>query len=209
MSTSSVICGDLASTGQPLNALVVTGLCCLLAGLMLLLLARAPRGRTVVATALMMMVLVAVPVAVDGGSSMAQAGGPDCVTPEPAGPDPAESPLAIGPLAIEQISTMTGLAPGAGPEPVAGRITNNGPVDLYVTDVTVSIVSVIKAPDAAAGACDASDYLLQAVRMPVGVTIPPGGSTLFSGASIKFMNKQSTNQDACQGAAIGLRYVST
>ena len=43
--------------------------------------------------------------------------------------------------------------------------------------------------------------------MPVGRTLDPGGSTLFAGASIGFYDK-STNQDACWGATILLRYTA-
>ena len=43
--------------------------------------------------------------------------------------------------------------------------------------------------------------------MPVGRTLDPGGSTPFSGAFIGFSDK-STNQDACQGAAIKLLYTA-
>lgn len=212
MMTEIVYCVDLATTGQPLDALVLAGVGSLIAGLTITLLARPRRGRTILATALMMLILAAGPVALDSHSSSAHAGGPDCVTPgptegiEPISPDPDP---ASSPLVIYQISTISGLAPDADPKPIVGRIVNRGPVDVYVMDVTVSIVSVTKATDAAAGVCDSSDYLLQAVRMPVGVVIPAGGSTLFSGASIAFMNKPSTNQDACQGAVVGLFYVST
>ena len=50
------------------------------------------------------------------------------------------------------------------------------------------------------------DVVLLDVRMPVGETLgPDGDGTDFAGAAIGFNNK-STNQDACQGATIRLRY---
>jgi len=44
--------------------------------------------------------------------------------------------------------------------------------------------------------------------MPVGVTIAPGASADFTGASISF-NDKSVNQDACQSATVELHYLSS
>lgn len=85
-------------------------------------------------------------------------------------------------------------------------MVNNGPDSTFLTAIRVEIAAVTKLRGAAAGRCDASDYLLLDTRMDVGRTLAPGGgSTTFSGAAIRFNNK-SSNQDACQGATIKLRY---
>jgi hypothetical protein len=112
-------------------------------------------------------------------------------------------------LTITQTSTMDNLAPGADPKAITGLVVNNGPDDTFITAVAVDIVGVVRAAGAPAGTCDASDYALVGVRMPVGRALAPfGGSTPFAGASIGFNNK-STNQDACQGATVQLRYLTS
>jgi len=92
--------------------------------------------------------------------------------------------------------------------PLTGQITNHWADTIFVTTVTVSIASVTKAPGARDGSCDTSDFLLAQPDMPVGVTIAPGGTADFTGASIGFNNK-SVNQDACQGATVELHYLSS
>jgi hypothetical protein len=66
----------------------------------------------------------------------------------------------------------------------------------------------VTAPGAAAGRCDAGDYLLLNTRMPVGRMVHPGKPAPFSGAAIGF-NNTSANQDACKNARVDLRYASS
>lgn len=111
-------------------------------------------------------------------------------------------------LTIEQTSDNGGMSPARAPSSILGRVTNNGPDETFVTSVSVSISAVVKAPGAATGVCDASDYILTDHRMPVGTQLAAGGgSAVFSGALIGFLDKAS-NQDACKGAVVELVYVA-
>ena len=74
--------------------------------------------------------------------------------------------------------------------------------------MVVEITGVITGEDSSPGACDATDFTIFNPRMPVDRLLNPEGSAPFSGASIGFANK-STNQDACQGAVIRLRYTAS
>lgn len=104
-----------------------------------------------------------------------------------------------------QISTITGIAPGAEPALIAGTVTNTSTETRYITAVTVRVSSVATVPGAAQGTCDTSDYILTYAQMPVGRELAPGEQTEFTGAKIGFNNK-SVNQDACKLATVNLRY---
>ena len=66
-----------------------------------------------------------------------------------------------------------------------------------------------KAPAAAAGTCDASDFDLSRRTMPVHADVPAGtGTGHWSGATIAFHNKPGVNQNACMGAKVTLRYTT-
>jgi hypothetical protein len=118
-------------------------------------------------------------------------------------------------LTVVQTSVVTDLRPGGTPQPLSGNFTNpgaNGPV--FVTAVTVSIESVAKAAGAAAGVCDASDYVLTNPVMDVNQTVPIGAAQGAWGipadvAMIQFNDKPTTNQDQCKGATVTLAYVSS
>jgi len=218
---------DLASTGLEAPVLVVLALAVvfLLVGTVCVLRARRSRGGAA------MLLLVAL--AVGGGVAFGSASAPpasaapsDCPTTDPGHADdpvhstrpgqtiqPGEPTVTvIQPevddwLTITQTSTMRGLAPGVEPKDITGLVVNNGPDDTFITAIVVDIVGVERASGAVAGRCDASDYVLLDVRMPVGQALAPyGGSTTFTGASIGFKNKPAKNQDACQGATVRLRY---
>jgi hypothetical protein len=177
-------CDDLSYTGLPLAALLTLGGVCLIAGLLLLIVARSRRGRT---AAIAIALLLGAGLAAGGtGESSAQLAQPACTT-------------------ITQTSPLNGLAPSIAPAPITGRIVNDGPDNVFVTAITVSIGSVTKAPDSIEGNCDASDYILLATTMPVDRMLGHGDFADFAGASIGF-NDKSTNQNACQGAVVGLRY---
>jgi hypothetical protein len=131
-------------------------------------------------------------------------------TTEPAEPtETVIEPELENSLTITQTSTMNNLAPGADPKAITGLVVNDGPDDTFITAIAVDIVGVVRANGEPVVGCDASDYVLLDVRMPVGRPLAPyGGSTDFAGASIGFNNK-STNQDACQGATVQLRYLTS
>lgn len=110
-------------------------------------------------------------------------------------------------LTIVQTSTIADMFPGDAPQGIAGTVTNNAANSAYVAKVVVSIKSVEKAAGVA-GTCDASDYTLANPEMSVAKDIASTKSANFSGASIKFNNK-NTNQDACKGATVTLEYVAS
>jgi LPXTG-motif cell wall-anchored protein len=202
-------CEPLPNTGLDAPVLVVLGAAVLflLVGVWILLRARRFRGG---AAATLVLVVIAVGAGITVGlapASPAYATPLDCTTASPGQiTESATEPGADNSLTITQTSTMDNLAPGVEPVEITGRVVNNGPDDTFITAISVEIVGVTKLTGSAAGPCDASDYVLVDSRMPVGKLLAPnGGSTAFRGAAIGFNNK-STNQDACQGATIQLRY---
>ncbi len=211
-------CGDLAFTGQPLSTLLILAVAALTVGLLLIISARTRRGRK--ALLAVVVVLAAVIVGEPAGPGMARAAEPICgesgrtggltiqapttpVPPSGQNADTADSPFDIG-----QISSNVGIAPGVGAAPITGRIVNHGSEAIFVAAITVEIASVTKAAGATEGPCDATDYALNDPVMPVGLTLQPGDSAVFSGASIGFLDKP-LNQDACQAAVVGLAYFSS
>lgn len=188
-------CSNLAATGADVGTLLMVGAIILLAGVLVVLLGRGRRtaSTAVIATMLLALGLACIPI----GNPAAQAAAVDCV----ADPGPANS------LTITQTSTMTGLAPNVGPTTITGMVTNNSTDETYIAEIVVSILGVTKAAGAATGVCDASDYVLMAPAMPVGLMLAGGASATFSGASIGFADNL-TNQDACQGATVILLYTA-
>jgi hypothetical protein len=113
--------------------------------------------------------------------------------------------VAASVISVTQTSTITGLAPGIPAVAVEAIGTNIGNASIFVQMVVVSISSVTKAPLAAPGICDATDYVVQVPQMPVNQTVDPAGSVDINGATIGF-NDRATNQDACKGATVHLSY---
>jgi len=112
-------------------------------------------------------------------------------------------------ITVNQTSTITGLAPGSAAQTLSGTFNNSNSGPVYVTSVTAAISSVTKATGAATGTCDATDYTLSGATMPVGAQVPAGSSQgTWTGATIAFNNKTSTNQDACKGATVNFSYTS-
>lgn len=110
-------------------------------------------------------------------------------------------------ITANQTSTVTAMAPGDTAQALSGNFDNpnNGPV--YVTSVTASIASVVKAAGAPAGSCSAADYTLANAAMAVGAQVPAGNAQgSWSGATIKFANSATLNQDGCKGATVNLTY---
>lgn len=184
-------CSNLAATGLDPASLIVAGAAILCAGVVLFVIARKRRVRTLIAVAALLALGVVI---LPSGVPAAQAAAVDCVV---------ESPNNA--LAIVQTSIVSGLAPNEPAAPIAGRVTNLSIDDTYIVDVTVSVYDVTKAEGADAGTCDATDYELIDPVMPVGVPLAAGASTTFSGALIGFADKPVV-QDACQGATVWLLY---
>lgn len=111
------------------------------------------------------------------------------------------------PIVAKQTSTNSNMYPGDSAQTISGNFDNGNAGPAYVSTVTVSIGSVVKATGAPAGTCDATDYTLANATMTVNAEVPAGTAKgAFTGASIKFNNKAS-NQDACKNATVNLAYV--
>ena len=110
-------------------------------------------------------------------------------------------------LTANQTATLTAMYPGDSAQTITGNFDNPNSGPVYVNSVSVSIASVTKAGGAPTGTCDATDFTLANTTMNVGAEVSSGnGVGSFSGATIKFNNKPTTNQDACKGATVSLSY---
>ncbi len=106
-----------------------------------------------------------------------------------------------------QTSTVAAMGPGDVAQTLSGNFTNTNSGPVYVTSVTASISTVVKAAGAPAGTCTAADYTLANTVMAVGVQVPAGTAQgAWSGATLKFNNSATLNQDACKGATVNLAY---
>lgn len=115
-----------------------------------------------------------------------------------------------GSITVNQTSTVTNLRPGGAAQTLTGSFTNTDTSPVYVTSVTASISSVVKAVGAPAGTCDATDYTLANATMTVAAEIPSGvAQGAWTGATIAFNNKAAVNQNACQGATVNLAYAAS
>jgi hypothetical protein len=115
--------------------------------------------------------------------------------------------------------TVTGLYPGGAAQPLEYAITNPGTGPVHVDSLTASVDTnsgtgdVTTAGGADVTGCSASWYPITNSPQALGATIPPG-TTLFTTTSatatilsIKMIDS-NTNQDACEGAVVGLSFTS-
>jgi hypothetical protein len=107
-------------------------------------------------------------------------------------------------LAINAVqdTTITNLRPGGAAQNISGHFNNLNAAPVYVTSVTVSIVSVT----GGAGACVVSDYTLANAVIAVGATVTTNDTWGTIPATIAFNNKV-TSQDGCKGATVNLGFV--
>ena len=113
-------------------------------------------------------------------------------------------------VTVNQTTVITNLAPGVAAQALSGTFDNPNSGPVYITSVTASISGVTKAAGAATGTCDATDYTLANATMPVGVEVAAGtGKGAWTGATLAFNNKPTTNQDACKGATVNLSYAAS
>jgi hypothetical protein len=111
------------------------------------------------------------------------------------------------PLTAIQTTTLTAMYPGDTAQIISGNFNNTNAGLAYVGTVTASISSVAKAVGAPAGTCDSSDFTLANAAMTVNAEVPAGTAQgAWTGASLKFNDKTTTNQDACKGATVSLAY---
>ncbi len=110
-------------------------------------------------------------------------------------------------ITANQTTTVTAMAPGDSAQALSGNFDNPNSGPVYVTSVTASIASVVKATGAPTGACTAADYTLAGAVMTVGAQVPAGTAQgAWTGATIKFNNSAVQNQDGCKGATVNLAY---
>ena len=121
----------------------------------------------------------------------------------------ATTGTVAGSITVHQTSVVTNLRPGGAAQTLTGNFTNTDTGPVYVTSVTASILSVVKATGAPAGLCDATDYTLTNATMTVAAEIPAGAAQgAWTGATIAFNDKPAANQNGCQGATVNLTYAA-
>jgi len=112
-------------------------------------------------------------------------------------------------IAVTQTTAITTMGPNVAAITLAGKFNNTGTTSVYVTNVTVSIASVVKDVSQPTGTCDATDFTITGATMAVGAEIPVGTAVgNWTGATIAF-NDKVTNQDPCKLAVVNLAYAST
>jgi len=111
-------------------------------------------------------------------------------------------------ITVVQTSVVTGLAPGLPAQTLSGTFLNPNSGPVYVSSVSVSISSVVKAGGAPAGTCDATDYVITGSPLTINAQVLADDSTTWSGPQIAFVNKASS-QDACKGATVNLAYTAS
>ena len=113
------------------------------------------------------------------------------------------------PLEITADTTPSGMGPGVAAAGITVTVRNPGPGSVQVSQLVVSISSVVKATGAPAGTCDSSDYTLAGEVMTVPTTaLAAGTEVTFSGATLGF-NDKATVQDGCKGATVNLAYAAS
>ena len=107
-------------------------------------------------------------------------------------------------VTVVQTSNVTAMQPGDTAQPLSGTFNNPNTGPAYVGTVTASISSVTKA-GVPATTCNASDYTLANAAMTVNAEVPADDTGAWSGATVKFNNK-ATNQNDCKGAVVNFTY---
>ncbi len=110
-------------------------------------------------------------------------------------------------ITVNQTTVLTAMYPGDSAQTISGTFTNTNSSPVYVAGVVASIQSVVKAGDAPAGTCDATDFTLANATATVNAEVASGtGVGAWTGPTIKFNDKVDANQDACKGATVTLGY---
>ena len=116
----------------------------------------------------------------------------------------------IKPVGVNQTADLAAVSPGVPAQTLSGTFENLNGQPVHVSTVRVSIATVLRAPGAAAGACDATDFKLQNRTIAVDADVPSGrGTGSWTGATVAFNNKPGVDQNACQGATVKLAYTAS
>lgn len=119
-----------------------------------------------------------------------------------AGTGTAQSGTTVA-VVVNQTTTVTGLAPGLLAQSLAGNFDNPNAGPVYVAAVTATVTGTDKA------GCDPTDYTI-AGTAPVGVQVAAGnGVGAWTGLTIQFNDKGTTNQDVCKNALVTIAYASS
>jgi hypothetical protein len=114
------------------------------------------------------------------------------------------------PLSVNQTADLASVSPGVPVQTLSGTFDNINGQPVHVSTVRVSIAKVVKAPGAAAGRCDATDFTLEHRTIAVAADVPSGrGTGSWTGGTIAFNNKPGIDQNACQGATVKLGYTTS
>lgn len=115
----------------------------------------------------------------------------------------------VAAITVNQVGTITGMRPGAAPQPLAGTFNNPNSGPTYIATVTVTIGAITQTSGGATAAgCTAADFtLLQPTA--VNQDVPAGiGQGTWGGGSIQFKNTTS-NQDACKNVTVALAFAAS
>jgi hypothetical protein len=109
-------------------------------------------------------------------------------------------------LTVNQTTTLSAMYPGDSAQTISGNFDNPNSGPIFVHTVTAAIASVTKAAGVG-GTCDATDFTLANATATVDAEIPAGSARgSWTGPTLKFNDKTTTNQDACKGATVALSY---
>jgi hypothetical protein len=106
-------------------------------------------------------------------------------------------------VVINQTSTVAGLAPGLAAQSLAGNFDNPNAGPVYVAAVTVVVTGTDKV------GCGPTDYTIAGTAVVNAEIASGAGVGAWTGLTIQFNNKASTNQDACKNAVVALAYSSS
>ena len=104
-----------------------------------------------------------------------------------------------------QTTTVADMGPGDVAQALSGNFNNDSDGPVYVTSVTATIGAITG--DGPGVTCDEDDYTLAGGLMLVGAEVLPGDAQgTWSGATIKFNNSLTENQDDCKNATVEILY---
>ncbi len=110
-------------------------------------------------------------------------------------------------ITVVQTGQLTPMHPGDEEQTLSGTFNNGNNSPVYVKTVTASIEPISVFGTVGQYKCNADDYTLTNATMTVNKEVPAGlGQEAWSGAKIKFNNKDDVNQDTCKNLKVKLKY---